>query len=92
MPELPKKITVDHAAKKLMVDGVEFPWHIADSPTVDEPAGPNAVARVTVTLFADAVEVVPAVSTERKREAVLAVADALDKFADRADQARARRF
>jgi hypothetical protein len=81
MPELPKKITVDHAAKKLLVDGVEFPWYIAEGPTVHDADGPNAVARVSVTLFADAVEVVPA-STEQKREAVLAVADALEKFAD----------
>lgn len=29
MPQLAKKIVVDHNIKKVFVDGVEFPWEIS---------------------------------------------------------------
>lgn len=62
MPEVPKKITVDLAAKKLLIDGEEFPWVVAgDGPQVVWP-GLKGHALVTVTIPADGVQVVPSAS------------------------------
>ena len=60
MPEVPKKITVDMAAKKLLIDGVEFPWRItSDGPAVSG-LGPDSFPMVTITIPAEDVEIIPA--------------------------------
>lgn len=51
-PQIPKNVTIDLDRKKLLIDGVEFPWMIADDPTVDSYS-----AQVTVRLVADEVTV-----------------------------------
>ena len=60
MPEVPKKITVDLAAKKLLIDGTEFPWLITgDGPQVVWP-DLKGNGLVTITIPADGVEVIAA--------------------------------
>lgn len=60
MPALPKKITVDRKAKKLYIDGAEFPWHItADGPEVDGVCSQHEIPRVTVTMHTEDLEIIP---------------------------------
>lgn len=60
MPALPKKITVDMASGKLLVEGVEFPWYIsADGVTANDLGDPDSIPSVTFTVLAGAVEVIP---------------------------------
>jgi len=59
MPTLAKKITLDFASKKLLIDGGEFPWLIAEGPRV---TGTAVVPVVVIGLLADEVEVIPVVS------------------------------
>lgn len=67
MPELAKKISVDLAHKKLFVDGEEFPWRISEEgPRLMALTGPDALPSVTITFYAENVEVIPA-STEEHR-------------------------
>lgn len=55
MPEIPKLITFDQQQKKILFDGEEFPWYVADGWTIESES--NAMSRVTITVFADAAEV-----------------------------------
>jgi hypothetical protein len=58
MPETARSIVIDHNKRKLHVDGNEFPWEIEDSgPKV--ATGENGLVLVTVTIIAEAVEVIP---------------------------------
>lgn len=58
MPEIAKRVVLDLMQKKLFVDGEEFPWHIeAGGPMIS--AAPNEISRVSLTFFADAIEVIP---------------------------------
>ncbi|HEY9314636.1 hypothetical protein [Williamsia sp.] len=56
MPDVPQKIVVDHEAQKLFVDGEEFPWLITEEGPTINPAGPDEIPTVTVTLFTAQVE------------------------------------
>ena len=60
MPEIAKKVTLDLAKKKLFVDGAEFPWLISkEGPSFGgDMDGP--IRRITLTFFADDLEVIPA--------------------------------
>ena len=61
MPTMPKKITVDRRDKKLYVDGVEFPWFITEEgPSAEGLAGNHEIPRVTLGIFAEDIEVIPA--------------------------------
>ncbi|WP_280479103.1 hypothetical protein [Nocardia asiatica] len=61
MPELPKKITIDLAQKKLFIDGIPFPWPITDTgPQLVDIDHEEGEQSVTITLLAEAVEVIPA--------------------------------
>jgi len=60
MPDLAKLVTLDLSQKKLYIDGVEFPWLISqEGPTFNALADPGDVRRVTVTILADDVQVIP---------------------------------
>ncbi|UVF60284.1 hypothetical protein SEA_MURP_10 [Gordonia phage Murp] len=60
MPEVPNKITIDRNQSKLFIDGVEFPWMIAEQgPDVDDIANRNAMPIVTIPIIASDVEVIP---------------------------------
>lgn len=60
MPTLPEKITVDLRAKRLLVDGVEFPWYISeDGVTLTSLGDRNAAPVVRIGLLAETVEVIP---------------------------------
>lgn len=61
MPELAKKVTVDRARQKLFIDGVEFPYFITEEGVqVHDVATKDVIPTVTVTFFADDIEVIPA--------------------------------
>lgn len=70
MPDIAKHVTVDLAQRKLYVNGEEFPFHIAEGGIrVDGLAAEaGGLATVTVTFFADDIEVVPAGPTPAARE------------------------
>ncbi|QDF17454.1 hypothetical protein SEA_PHROSTEDPHLAKE_10 [Gordonia phage PhrostedPhlake] len=60
MPGVPNKITIDRNQRKVFVDGVEFPWMIAEQgPDVDDIANPHAHPIVTIPILASDVEVIP---------------------------------
>lgn len=60
MPTMPKKITVDRREKKLYIDGVEFPWFITEEgPSAAGLSGRHEIPRVTLTVFAEDIEVIP---------------------------------
>ncbi len=60
MPEIPRLAVIDLAAKKLFVDGAEFPWLISEEgPKLDGLADRNLPRSVTLTFFVDDVQVVP---------------------------------
>lgn len=60
MPSLPKKITIDQNAKKMFVDGVEFPWYItAEGVAINGVGSNHTIPTVTFSLMADTVEVIP---------------------------------
>lgn len=66
MPELAKNITINLAEKKIYIDGVEFPWLVAeDGPTIDHlPTASNGnLGRVSFPIFADHIEVIPEATT-----------------------------
>ncbi|MFD6357918.1 hypothetical protein [Nocardia tengchongensis] len=58
MPELARHIVIDHEREKLLIDGTELPWIISEDGPIPSVEPGDGVARVTVTLFADKVEVV----------------------------------
>ncbi|MBF6411217.1 hypothetical protein [Nocardia farcinica] len=70
MPDIAKHVTVDLAQRKLYVNGERFPFHIAEGGIrVDGLAAEaGGLATVTVTFFADDIEVVPAGPTPAARE------------------------
>lgn len=60
MPEIAKLVTLDLAKKKLYIDGAEFPWLISqEGPTFSALANPHEIRQMTITIFADDVEVLP---------------------------------
>lgn len=60
MPDLANLVVLDLSRKKLFVDGVEFPWLISqEGPTFSALANPYEPRAVTVTFFADDVQVIP---------------------------------
>ena len=60
MPELAKKITLDQGAKRLYVDGVEFPWFIsADGVNVTGLGTKQEIPMVHLAIPAVTVEVIP---------------------------------
>lgn len=68
MPELAKKVTLDLAARKLYVDGSEFPWLISeDGPQFNDLATRGSIRSVTLTFFTQDVEVVPENGEESAR-------------------------
>ncbi|QDF16183.1 hypothetical protein SEA_MALACHAI_10 [Gordonia phage Malachai] len=61
MPKVPNRVTIDRKQRKVFVDGVEFPWMIAEQgPDVDDIANPHAIPTVTIPIIAADVEVIPA--------------------------------
>ncbi|BAD54877.1 hypothetical protein [Nocardia farcinica] len=70
MPDIAKHVTVDLAQRKLYVNGERFPFHIVEGGIrVDGLAAEaGGLATVTVTFFADDIEVVPAGPTPAARE------------------------
>lgn len=70
MPDIAKHVTVDLAQRKLYINGERFPFHIAEGGIrVDGLAAEaGGLATVTVTFFADDIEVVPAGPTPAARE------------------------
>lgn len=60
MPEVPNKITIDRRRHKVFIDGVEFPWFIAErGPEVEDLANRNGLPIVTIPIIAADVEVIP---------------------------------
>ena len=60
MPEFAKKITIDQGAKRLYVDGVEFPWHVsANGVEVTGLASRTEIPMVHLAIIAETVEVIP---------------------------------
>lgn len=60
MPDIAKKVTIDRQRHKVLIDGKEFPWLIAESgPEVEDIANRNAVPIVTIPIIAGDVEVIP---------------------------------
>ncbi|ATN90822.1 hypothetical protein SEA_LYSIDIOUS_10 [Gordonia phage Lysidious] len=60
MPKVPNRVTIDRKQRKVFVDGVEFPWMIAEQgPDVDDIANPHAIPTVTIPIIAADVEVIP---------------------------------
>ena len=60
MPDIAKLVTLDLTTKKLFVDGVEFPWYISEEgPTFGPVTDPRDACRVTLTILADDVEIIP---------------------------------
>jgi hypothetical protein len=65
MPTIAQKVTVDLEHKQLFIDGVEFPWYIAESGvTVDHLLDRSRIPVVMVPLEAVTVEVIPEVWTD----------------------------
>jgi hypothetical protein len=97
MPELPKKVTIDLASKKLFVNGEEFPWHLTEEgPRLMALTDPDALPSVTLTFYAEDVEVIPESGPDlslSEREIVARECDAiaayLEKLAGQADGPRA---
>lgn len=75
MTELAKIVTIDRATKRVLIDGVEFPFYLAEGgPQVEDPLNPNAMAVVHLPLIADDIEILPAengpvITSERGPEA-----------------------
>lgn len=62
MPELAKKVIVDHARDKLFIDGIEFPLYIAeDGPKVHEAEDHNGYI-VMIPIIAESIEIIHAKS------------------------------
>lgn len=60
MPDIAKLVTLDLAKKKLYVDGAEFPWLISEEgPSFAPLSDPRDLRRMTITILADDVEVLP---------------------------------
>lgn len=63
MAELAKKIVVDLPRRKLLIDGEEFGWHITeDGVDVSDLNNRNELAKVSFTVLAETVEVIPEVT------------------------------
>ncbi|WP_156161662.1 hypothetical protein [Nocardia vulneris] len=59
MPELAKRVTIDHDKSKLYIDGVEFPWQITEQgPVVAEAVPGWPLKLVTVAILAENVEII----------------------------------
>lgn len=59
-PRLPRKAVVDLRAKKLFIDGEEFPWFITqDGIDVAGLGDKNALPMLTLSILAETVEVIP---------------------------------
>lgn len=56
MTELAKLITVDHANHKLIIDGTEFPWHVAEHGPVITRSADGELHLVTVAILAEDVK------------------------------------
>ncbi|MGY4098060.1 hypothetical protein ACW2Q0_00605 [Nocardia sp. R16R-3T] len=60
LPEIPRLAVLDLAAKKLFIDGAEFPWLISEEgPKLDDLASGNPLRSVTLTFFVEDVQVNP---------------------------------
>lgn len=60
MPEMARKVTLDLRARKLYVDGAEFPWLISsEGPELHGLADKDSIRSVTLTFFTEDVEVIP---------------------------------
>ena len=59
MPELAGKITVDLTARKVYIDGTEFPWLIAEDGIHIDGLGQHELRTATLTILADTIEVIP---------------------------------
>ena len=63
MPELAKKVTLDLARNRLFINGEEFPWHISEEgPVLNDVMARNALRSVSITFYAEDIEVIPAKS------------------------------
>ena len=61
MPEMAKKVTIDRKHSKVYVDGVEFPWHIAEQgPDVESAAAHRGAPTVHIPVLTRDVEIIPA--------------------------------
>lgn len=61
MPDIASKVTLDLAQKKLFIDGTEFPYAISDDGvSLSDLGSSKSLQAVTLTFFADDVEVIPA--------------------------------
>lgn len=63
MPELAKKIAINHQTSTIHIDGAEFPWYVADT-GIDVTADPHAISVVHLPILADHVEIIPADSDQ----------------------------
>jgi hypothetical protein len=60
MPDFPNLVTVDLHSKKLLINGVEFPWYITEEgPRIDGLMAPNTLKSVTLTIYTKDIEVIP---------------------------------
>lgn len=59
MTELAKRITIDRANQRVLIDGVEFPYYLAEGgPQVENPDGTD-LPIVHLPILADDVEILP---------------------------------
>lgn len=58
--KLAKKITVDCATATMVIDGEQFGYYVQPGVAIDGLADPNGLPTVTVSIFAESVEVIPA--------------------------------
>ena len=60
MPELAGKITINRKTRTVHIDGIEFPWHIAEQgPDVESCAARRGVPIIHIPVFAQDVEIIP---------------------------------
>jgi hypothetical protein len=60
VPRLPDKAVIDLRAKKLFIDGEEFPWYITqDGIDIDGLGDKNALPMLSLSILVRTVEVIP---------------------------------
>lgn len=60
MPKVAKKITMDRAGEMVYIDGVEFPWYIAEEgPWFQDVGNKFAIPVVYIPILAEGVEIIP---------------------------------
>lgn len=60
MPELAGKVTIDLARKKLLFDGVEFPYYLSEEgPKLGGVMASGELRSVTITFYTADLEVIP---------------------------------